>query len=101
MWRNYRLDEVEEAYEKMDIVRSCKSWKCTVPFPIYATSKLDKFISGSTIFTSWSTIVNVDLQYCGAFLADPLIETHYIPGVLEILEHSQKHKNIKTYEFLT
>jgi hypothetical protein len=79
-----QLDEVEEVYEKMDIVQSYKCRESNALFPIHATSKLETLISGSTIFTSWSTIADVDLQYGGAFLADPSIETHYIPGVLEI-----------------
>jgi hypothetical protein len=79
-----QLDDVKEAYEKMDIVQSYNCREFNVPFPIYATIKLDKLISGSKIFTSWSTIADVDLQYRGAFLADSSIDTHYIPGVLVI-----------------
>ena len=34
-------DEVKEAYNKMEFVRGYKGWESEVPFPVYASNKLN------------------------------------------------------------
>jgi hypothetical protein len=70
-------DEVEEAYDKMEFVRVYKGREDNVPFPIYASNAIDEC-------RHWSKIVDIELQYGGAFLADPAIQSQHIPGILHL-----------------
>ena len=72
-----KLDEVEEAYEKMEFVRAYKNREEQVPFPVYCSSHIDHP-------SQWSTIADVELQYGAAFLSHPDITTDYIPGILNL-----------------
>ena len=72
-----KLDEVEEAYDKMEFVRAYKNREEQVPFPVYCSSQIDDP-------TQWSNIADVELQYGAAFLSQPEIMSDHIPGILQL-----------------
>jgi hypothetical protein len=72
-----KLDEVEEAYDKMEFVRSYKNRDDQVPFSVYCSSQIDHT-------TQWSIITDVELQYGAAFLSQPEIRSDHIPGILQL-----------------
>ena len=71
------LDKVEEAFDKMEFVHEYKGRESEVLLPMYASNELD-------VCTRWSKIVDIELQYGGAFLADPAIQSQHVPGIIEL-----------------
>lgn len=71
-------DEVEEAYDKMEFVHVYKGREGNVPFPIYTSNEILHECR------HWSKIADIELQYGGAFLADPTIQSQHIPGILQL-----------------
>lgn len=71
------LDKVEEAFDKMEFVHEYKGRESEVPLLMYASNELD-------VCTRWSKIVDIELQYGGAFLADPAIQSQHVPGIIEL-----------------
>lgn len=72
-----QLDDVEEAYDKMEFIRAYKSRDERVPFPVYCSTQLDHP-------TQWTIISDVELQYGAAFLSQRDITTQHIPGILRL-----------------
>ena len=72
-----QLDEVEEAYEKMEFVLAYKNRDKEVPFPVYCSSQIDHP-------TQWSNIADVELQYGAAFLSQTEITSDHISGILQL-----------------